>query len=450
MLPLHKISAFPAQAATHQSVAASVPSPHAGVSVPAPANDDVADYLDRELADLPLDFSHVPPVPVVTNLDGSPAEPEPAPVSVPDLVMRAALRPRRKLRRSGLRQREDARRMRAHGRPDAEEVVNHLPTPANTNTTASTTTLTKAKSKARTRRIAAWEDAGDLPRVIAMNRALDRFGVPMAFSVNFDPRLIKAANDNARGQLDYYRRRVALALKRAVGVTPTMWVAVETDDDGRQHCHGGIALTDRHERAAILRGLVQAGGNWTTQGSAPADLRPQHDPDGWAIYPFKRTAWTKRHLREAAGLDADTRVTIYSCTDDLRTEAKRIYKEARQAISFGNLTQQPHQRAREIVQDARQRAAMPETLPAVPEPFGEPTEALQTQDVSATSLAAPLEPATTAAVAVTRISIPEIHSQLTLRARPLSTLNEQFRKTATVRSRGPPCRQGDRSPLQEA
>ncbi|ACK86126.1 hypothetical protein [Methylorubrum extorquens] len=427
MLPLNIISAFPAQAATRQSINAPVSPPH--TCVPAPANDDLADYLDRELADLPLDFSDVPPAPIVSNLDGSPAEPEPAPVpSVPDLVTRAAARPRRKRRRSGLRQREDARRMRAHRRADAEEVVNHLPTPANTNTKTSKTTPTETKPKAITRRIASWDDAGELPRVIAMNRALDRFGVPMAFSVNFDPRFIKAANDNARGQLDYYRRRIAMALKRAVGETPAMWIAVETDDDGRQHCHGGMARTDRHDPAVVLDALAQAGGNWTTQGSAPADLRPQHAPDGWAIYPFKRAPRTRRDLREAAGLDAAARVTLYSCTDDLRTEAKRVYEEARRAIGSGDRTHERGRTARELVQEARQRAATleaPETAPVLPEPPCEP--AVIPVPASGAGAAAQARPAQTELLAELAFTVPT----------PLA-LDGPFRMPATARSRGPP------------
>lgn len=331
--------------------------------------------------------------------------------------------------------------MRAHSRADTEEVVNYLPTPANANTKDSTTTPTETKPKAKTRRIAAWEDAGDLPRVIAMNRALDRFGVPMAFSVNFDPKLIKAGNDNARGQLDYYRRRIALALKRAVGETPAMWIAVETDDDGRQHCHGGLALNDRHDPAAMLDGLATASGNWTRQGSAPADLRAQHDLDGWAIYPFKRAPRTRRDLREAAGLDADARVTLYSCTDDLRTEAKRVYEEARRAIGSSDRTHKRDQTAREIVQEARQRAATleaPETAPALPEPPCEP--AVNPEPASEAGAATQVGSARPAPAATARLSTAGICAGLVFTVPAQQALAGPFRMLATARSRGPPAR----------
>lgn len=316
-----------------------------------PANDDVLDAL---LADLPFDLPHVPAF-VVTDETGAPVTdvvttaPVPvasaprssAPVVVTDVVTKAPARTRRKRVRSGLRQREDARTMRAAARGRAEEVVEHLPPPSSTSSTSTSTTKnandndepgTTKTSTGRGRMIASWENAGELPRIIATNRALDRFGVPRAFSLNISPELIRAGNDNARGQLDYHRRRIALALKRAFGAAPPMWLVIETEDDGRQHLHGGIALTDRHDPAAILKTLSKACGDWTTQGSAPAYWRDQYDPDGWAAYPLKRAPRTRRDLRQAAGLPPDARVGLYAASAELLAEGKRIHDEARQVI----------------------------------------------------------------------------------------------------------------------
>jgi hypothetical protein len=312
------------------------------------ANDDVLDAL---LADLPFDLPHVPafivtdetgaPVTEVVTTAPTPAASAPrsaAPVVVPEVVTKAPARTRRKRVRSGLRQREDARTMRAAARGRAEEVVEHPPSSSSTPTSPTKNAndnddpKTTKTSTGRRRMIAPWGDAGELPRMIATNRALDRFGVPMAFSVNFDPKLIQAGNDNARGLLDYMRRRIALGLKRTFGETPPLWVAIETDDDGRPHLHGGIALTDQHAPAVVLGALAKAGGNWTRQGSAPADLRPQHDPDGWAAYPFKRAARTHRDLRQSAGLLPDARVGLYAASAELIAEGKRIHEETRQVI----------------------------------------------------------------------------------------------------------------------
>lgn len=271
--------------------------------------------------------------------DAIPAD-DPAPAPVRELVTKSAPKPRRLKRASGLRQREDARRMRAHGQLGAEEVVEHLPPPS---PTSQTHNKTKAKNSAKAtttittgptyrRGIASWKDAGELPRIIAINRAVADLGEPFAFSVNFDPKLIRAGNANERGLLDYLRRRVALELKRATGRAVPMWVVVETDDDGRPHVHGGLALNDNDVPARIEEALVKAGGNWKRQGSAPVDVRRQWNADGWAAYPLKRMARTRRHLREAAGLAPGAHVPLYAVTKDLRAAGERIHAEERKRI----------------------------------------------------------------------------------------------------------------------
>ena len=271
--------------------------------------------------------------------DAIPAD-DPTPAPVCDLVTKPAPKTRRLKRASGLRQREDARRMRALGQPDAEEVVEHLPPPSSTpqthnkttaeNSAKATTTITTGATYRRG--IASWKDAGELPRIIAINRAVADLGVPFAFSVNFDPKLIRAGNANERGLLDYLRRRVALELKRATGRAVPMWVVVETDDDGLPHLHGGLALNDNDRPDVIEEALAKAGGNWTRQGSAPADVRRQWNADGWSAYPLKRMARTRRHLREASGLAPGAHVPLYAVTKDLRAAGERIHDEERKRI----------------------------------------------------------------------------------------------------------------------
>ena len=337
---------------------------------PVPANDD--QLLDNLLADLPTSFPDIP-APAVVNLDGTPAAPGPtyqdrlaavraarrarwdaikhpaddggdgdvieleipartAPRLVPCLVTNA---PRRRRRRSHLRQREDARKMRAHGRALEGEPVEHpstsLPAPTTHHKRTPIPTIKSTTTK-RKRGLASWEEAGELPRIIAANRALPIFGQPFAFSLNLGPDVIKAANDNARGFLDHVRRRVALNLKRELGRTVALWIVVETDDDGRPHLHGGLALADNDRPVLVEEALAKAGGNWTRRGSRPADCRVQWEPDGWAVYPLKRLARTRRHLRDAAGLPPGARTSIYSVTADLLAEGKRIHEDVRRSI----------------------------------------------------------------------------------------------------------------------
>lgn len=249
-----------------------------------------------------------------------------APAFVPDLVTSPSKPARRLKRRSGSRQSADARTIRQHARASSGEPVEDLPS-------TSTTSKTSTKTKTRTRGIASWEDAGELPQIIAVNRAVAVLGSPFAWSLNIHPDLIQAANDNARGFLDFMRRRVARHLDREMGRKVPFWFEVETDHNGRPHLHGGIPLAnDNEDVPAIERALVKAGGNWSRRGSAPADVRRQYEPDGWAVYGLKRIGRTRRHLREAAGLDEAAQVTVWTCTDDLRTEGRRIHEETRQSI----------------------------------------------------------------------------------------------------------------------
>ena len=117
-----------------------------------------------------------------------------------------------------------------------------------------------------------WEKASDHERAIFDNRALAILGRPFAVSINFDPEIIaKALNDN-RGPLNYLRRQVLRHFKRALLSRPC-WFKVETTKLGKVHVHMGMALRDGDDEREVERIAAQAGGDYTTQGSAPADVR---------------------------------------------------------------------------------------------------------------------------------------------------------------------------------
>ncbi|WP_288583004.1 hypothetical protein [uncultured Methylobacterium sp.] len=298
-----------------------------------------------------------------------------------------------------------------------EEVVEHLPLPHPHNDdhgNDSIDGIEKVQAKSR-RGLASWDDAGDLPRVIAVNRALATFGRPFAVSLNFSPEIIqKALNDN-RGPLNYVRRAVARNLKRVLGSDRPFWLALETDDEGRLHAHGGIALNDNDDPRRVKEIHAEAGGNWKRSGSAPAFLRDQRDyddPDGWAVYPFKRHARTRRAIREAAGLPADAPVTLWSCTDDIRTEGKRIHESARRAA-----------------QVARKRPIAVEVPQTTPDAAAPVSESLDAPASASRSNATP----TASRVA---LPIPVIVIRATTIA--LVTNDDQFQLLAVARSRGPP------------
>lgn len=253
--------------------------------------------------------------------------PPTAPSFVPDLVTKTYSRLRRK---SGLRQSADARKMRDAGRVARGEAVKH-PAPFHHTHTCSTNDNAKPQTKRarRERGLAPWDDAGELPRIIAVNRAVAEMGIPFAWSLNLGPAQIQAANDNARGFLDHLRRKVARYLKNELRRSASFWFVLETDATGRPHLHGGLVLNDNDDPAAVERALAKAGGAASSQGSKPADIRPQHDPDGWAAYSTKRIGRTKRHLRDLGDLDPEDHVAIWTCTSDLRAAGKCIHEDAR-------------------------------------------------------------------------------------------------------------------------
>ena len=324
-------------------------------AVPAPANDD----LDAILADLPLTLEHIR-APVVTDLDGNaieaetvPACPSTAPALVPDLVTR---RPARRARKSLLRERENRAARLAYRRstitsasaPTVAPLAEHpTPTPANSNTLTPTspspqTSTLKTdpkggrRKKSRARLVASWEEAGELARLDYVNRAGMLRGRPFAWTLNVAPDVEKAANDNARGALDYLRRAVDRSLKRVPALKDAalpMWLVVETTDAGRIHLHGACFTDDPEHLPAIARALARAGGAWSGAGREyQVDLAPQRDPDAWAAYPVKRQARTRRHLREAADLALDVHVPIASWSRDLVADAKRLLGRERRAI----------------------------------------------------------------------------------------------------------------------
>ncbi|MGW5959347.1 hypothetical protein [Methylorubrum thiocyanatum] len=490
MLASNNISAFAAQAATHQSAAAPVLSSHACVPAPAPANDDVADYLDRELADLPLDFSDVPPVPVVTNLDGSPAEPEPAPVAVPDPVTRAALH----RRRAGAGEAFDHHPTRTAPKPrkraiaarinvsDVPHVIAVSPVPSEAgNDDAGPCVKKKRSASSRISLLGDRAFLNDYKALTGISEGIApvQAGVssivgmgrgsaptdPLPSFMTKAPRPWASATDEtkahfalealrARGPvvaftawtsqeisdqtyatdkpLPWLRKRVAEALGGAFG--PVEWFAdLEEEKTGRGgdrkrrlHLHGALNIENpSRRRLALLRMVLRrAMGPW--DGSAlKFQVMLKLDPDaGWASYCSKRSWLALPGIRARFACDRPGSPWRLGFDGPVLTMTNGIRAEA-QAL---------HQKAREIVQEARQRAATLEALettPALLEPPYEP--AVVPQPASEADVATPARPARAEIQA-------EIYIGLAFTAPALPALDGPFRMPATARSRGPPAR----------
>lgn len=467
MLVLHKISPLPAQAATHQSAAARVLSSHAHDPVPARANDDVADYLDRELADLPIDFNHVPPVPVVTNLDGSPAAPEP--VSVLDPATGTAPK---------ARNRPIAARIDAGDAPRVV-AVSPIPSEAGNDNDAGPGVKKKRSASGRvsllgdraflndykaltgisegiapvqagvspivgmgrsstptdplpsfiTKAPRPWASATDETKVQFALEALRARGPVVAFTAWTSQEISDRAYATGKPLL-WLRKRVADALDAAFGSVE--WFACIEEErtyrDGprklRLHLHGALILENpSRRRLAVLRKVLRhAMGPWA-QTALRSQVKLNFKIDaGWASYCTKRSWLAMPGVRARFACDRPGSPWRLSFDGSVLTMTNGIRAVA-QAL---------HQKAREIVQEARQRAATlgtPETAPALPEPTREPAGIPEPASGSdAATLARPA-----------RVEIQaEIYTGLAFTASPLLALDGPFRMASTARSRGPP------------
>lgn len=321
-------------------------------TLPLPANDDAE--LDAWLTDLPVELEHIP-APVVTDLDGNHVEHEPH-HTLPSLRLKRILVPKRsskRLPKSQARDRENRASRIAYRRSGVTTATHPLagplakqttPDSANTNTPSQALSSTPSKSrkggrpkKSRARFIANWNEAGDLGRLDYVNRAGALRGRPFAWTLNISPDVEKAANDNARGALDYLARRVRLNLGRQPALRDERllsWMVIETTDAGRLHLHGAIFTDNPELLPSIREALTKAGGIWNAKAGHgyQTDLEPQRDLDDWSAYPLKRQGRTRRHLREAAGLSADAPMQIATWSRELIPDARRLLDEERRKI----------------------------------------------------------------------------------------------------------------------
>jgi len=130
-----------------------------------------------------------------------------------------------------------------------------------------------------------WAHTTDLGKVAAANRVLKATGSGYAFTLNLGPAEIAAANDNRKGFLDHFKRRIARAFNRVLGYQPDHLIAVGVAALDRLHLHGTIEANDNNVDA-IKGALCRAGGVWDhPRGNEyQCDVQPLYDPDVWTNY----------------------------------------------------------------------------------------------------------------------------------------------------------------------
>jgi hypothetical protein len=152
--------------------------------------------------------------------------------------------------------------------------------PANDNPDTSAAQRSPGVSKGRRH---SWAHTTDLAKLTLANRVLSDREAYLPFTLNLGWKAIKAANDNAKGVVDYFRRRVTKELKRKLGYCPDYWFIVHVKK-GRPHLHGTIGAND-NDKLRIREALEVAGGRW--QSAYPQyqiQFSRRGDPDGWVRY----------------------------------------------------------------------------------------------------------------------------------------------------------------------
>lgn len=283
-----------------------------------------------------------------------------------------------------------------------------------------------------------WASATDETKAHFALEALQARGPVVAFTAWASQEISDRAYATDK-PLPWLRKRVAEALGDAFGSVE--WFAdleeEKTDRDGsrklRLHLHGALGLENpSRRRLALLRKVLRhAMGPW--DGTALRfQVKLKVAPNaGWASYCSKHSWLAMPGIRARFACDRPGSLWHLSFDGPVLTMTNGIRAEA----------QELHQKAREIVQETRQRAATleaPETAPALPEPPSEPAvNPERKSDVGAADRAGPAQ---SAPDATTQLSTAGIHIGLAFTVPALPALDGPSRMPSTARSRGPPSR----------
>lgn len=172
------------------------------------------------------------------------------------------------------------------------------------------------------RRLPAWRNTTELEKLIFATRATGLRGTSWTFSLNLGPEVIQAANDNAKGFVDYMRRSIARALTRTLGADPGFVLVAGVNKEGRLHCHGALSLDPNH-KPAVERALKRLCGSWSDRGDSKAvDLAETRNLDAWGYY-------MRRNARSASKTLAGP---TWSVSHGLTRQARDLYEETRAKV----------------------------------------------------------------------------------------------------------------------
>jgi hypothetical protein len=174
--------------------------------------------------------------------------------------------------------------------------------------------------------IPVWSLTGDLVTAVCAALALQLDDNPaIAFTFNLTPEAIDVAKRNPTCFLDYLKRRLDQNLNR-VGIDLPYFFAIDVDDDGRLHIHGGFRypLPSRSfgmERR-IRKIFKQSFGAWTGPGKHKQLHFQSLYSDDWATYCVRNSKAVQRIIGPRS----------FTISRELGREAKSAYGQIRSIV----------------------------------------------------------------------------------------------------------------------
>lgn len=201
-------------------------------------------------------------------------------------------------------------------------------------------TLPRTADEGKPTKPAAWRDLTDQVKAVFYHFAIRARGTSYRFDLNLSPEIAAAAKGKGEQACEYIRRKVALALKKALGTSPEFVLALEEDGSRRLHVHGTMSIPEDHREAA-RDALKKAGGEWDGEGGQfQVNMRPQQiDPDlRGGTYVVKNMVWSTPKMRTFLEKIGDTkRMPVFkgralTVTRGVRRDAEEIYGAARKLV----------------------------------------------------------------------------------------------------------------------
>lgn len=195
-------------------------------------------------------------------------------------------------------------------------------------------TIRKNRERAERRLSPHWTKAKEIDRAPAYMSAILESGMATAFTLNFAPRILQAAEKATHGVFDHLRRRISLELKKALGDSVGLVCALDKTTSGRWHIHGALAL-DPSQRDLAVAALRRAGGKWAKGTGQLHQLHMQADQWSLTNDDFSDVqqpldaGWANYCIKIAKRLRKETNHSVLYASQEIKQRAQEIYSSNR-------------------------------------------------------------------------------------------------------------------------